>query len=93
MAQEAMSIFDLSPSIHLEMMKPNQSINNIARALFDHLPAVIAEAKPDALLVQGDTTTAAMSSLCALQSKAPVGHIEDCHCRRESFTARRASRD
>lgn len=76
MAQEAMSIFNLSPNIDLEIMKPNQSINDIARAVFEHLPAVIAEVKPDVLLVQGDTTAAAMSSLCAFQSKVPVGHIE-----------------
>jgi UDP-N-acetylglucosamine 2-epimerase (non-hydrolysing) len=76
MAQDALSVFGLTPDIRLDIMKPNQTINEISRAVFERLPSVIEAIKPDVLVVQGDTTTAAMAALCAFQMRVPVGHVE-----------------
>lgn len=76
MAEEALSVFGLTPDINLDIMKPRQTLNEISRAVFERLPNVIEAVKPDVLVVQGDTTTAAMAALCAFQMKVPVGHVE-----------------
>ena len=76
MAQEALSIFDIEPDADLEIMRHNQSLNDISKAVYERLPPVVERIKPDVLLVQGDTTTAAVSALCAFNMKIPVGHIE-----------------
>jgi len=76
MAEEALSVFGLTPDINLDIMKPKQTINEISCAVFERLPKVIEDLKPDLVVVQGDTTTAAMAALCAFQMKVPVGHVE-----------------
>ena len=76
MAQEALSIFDIEPDADLGIMKHNQSLNDISKAVYEKLPPVFERIRPDVLLVQGDTTTAAVSALCAFNMKIPVGHIE-----------------
>lgn len=76
MAQEALSIFNIQPQYDLQIMRPNQTLNMIAESVFAKLPAVLQETKPDVVLVQGDTTTAAMSALACFNMKIPVGHIE-----------------
>ncbi|MBI5464316.1 MAG: UDP-N-acetylglucosamine 2-epimerase (non-hydrolyzing) [Ignavibacteriales bacterium] len=76
MAQEAMSIFGLMPVDNLEIMKPDQSLNDISATVFERLPAIIQRRTPDVLMVQGDTTTAAMAALCSFNMRVPVAHVE-----------------
>ena len=76
MALEALSIFDVQPDDDLQIMRPNQTLNMISESVFGKLPSVIEEVKPDIVMVQGDTTTAAMTALCAFNMKLPVAHIE-----------------
>jgi UDP-N-acetylglucosamine 2-epimerase (non-hydrolysing) len=76
MAEEAMDIFGIAPDANFEMMKPNQTLNDISQAVFERLPKVLDEFSPDCILVQGDTTTAAISALCAFYKKISIGHIE-----------------
>jgi UDP-N-acetylglucosamine 2-epimerase (non-hydrolysing) len=76
MAMEALSIFGIQPDDDLSIMRPNQTLNDICESIFAKLPPVIEKVKPDVLMVQGDTTTAAMSALCAFNLKIPVAHVE-----------------
>ena len=76
MAMEALSIFGVEPDDDLQIMRPNQTLNMIAESIFAKLPSVIDHIKPDVIMVQGDTTTAAMTALCAFNMKVPVAHIE-----------------
>ena len=76
MAMEALSIFGVEPDDDLQIMRPNQTLNMIAEAVFAKLPSVIEHVKPDVVMVQGDTTTAAMTALCAFNMKVDVAHIE-----------------
>ncbi len=76
MAIEALSIFDVEPDNDLQIMRPNQTLNMICESVFTKLPSVIEHIKPDVIMVQGDTTTAAMTALCAFNMKIPVAHIE-----------------
>jgi UDP-N-acetylglucosamine 2-epimerase (non-hydrolysing) len=76
MALEALSIFGVTPDDDLQIMRPNQTLNMIAESVFAKLPSVIEQVQPDVVMVQGDTTTAAMTALCAFNLKLPVAHIE-----------------
>jgi UDP-N-acetylglucosamine 2-epimerase (non-hydrolysing) len=76
MANEALNIFGITADANLEIMKPNQTLNDIAQMTFERLPNVLEKIKPNVVMVQGDTTTAAMSALCAFQQKIPVAHVE-----------------
>ena len=76
MAMEALSIFGIKPDDDLQIMRPNQTLNMICESVFAKLPLVIEHAKPDVVMVQGDTTTAAMTALCAFNMKVDVAHIE-----------------
>jgi UDP-N-acetylglucosamine 2-epimerase len=76
MALEALLIFDVKPDNDLQIMRSNQTLNMISESVFGKLPPVIEQVKPDVVMVQGDTTTAAMTALCAFNMKVPVAHIE-----------------
>jgi UDP-N-acetylglucosamine 2-epimerase len=76
MAMEALTIFGITPDDDLQIMRPNQTLNMICESVFAKLPSVIEYVKPDGVMVQGDTTTAAMTALCAFNMKVPVAHIE-----------------
>ena len=76
MAREALSIFGIKPNYDLNIMRPNQTINDISKSVFAKVPSVIERVKPDIVMVQGDTTTAAMVALCSFNMKVPVAHIE-----------------
>lgn len=76
MAMEALSIFGIKPDKNLQIMQPNQTLNHIAESVFAKVPPVIERMKPDVVMVQGDTTTAAMVALCSFNMKVPVAHIE-----------------
>jgi UDP-N-acetylglucosamine 2-epimerase (non-hydrolysing) len=76
MALEALSIFGIQPDADLEIMRPNQTLNDIASSVFEKIPKIFEQLKPDVVMVQGDTTTAAMVSLAAFNMKIPVAHIE-----------------
>lgn len=76
MAEEAMGIFGLRPDSGLDIMRPNQTLSHIAQAVFERLPTEVERVRPDVLLVQGDTTTAAAAAWCAFNMRVPVGHVE-----------------
>ncbi len=68
--------FGIQCDVDLDVMRPRQTLwgltSRLAQAIGDHL-----ESNPvDALLVQGDTTSAAIGGLCAFYHKTPVGHVE-----------------
>jgi len=76
MAKEALSIFDIKPAADLEIMRANQTPNDIAASVFKKIPKIFNKIKPDVVMVQGDTTTAAMVALAAFNMKISVAHIE-----------------
>ena len=76
LAEEALSIFGLKENHDLGIMTPNQSLNDISKSIFDRLPPVLEKSKPDVVLVQGDTTSAAASAMCAFHLNIAVAHVE-----------------
>ena len=76
MLDQVLSLFNLTPDIDLDLMRPNQSLAELTSALFTNLDPVLADVKPDWVLVQGDTTTVMAASLAAFYRRIRVGHVE-----------------
>ena len=68
--------FGLAPDINLDVMAPNQGLSGLSSALFREIDSFLMERQPEVVLVQGDTTTVQVASLCAFYASIPVGHIE-----------------
>jgi UDP-N-acetylglucosamine 2-epimerase (non-hydrolysing) len=66
----------LAPDLDLDLMRPGQGLNELAGRAFLALDEVLGEARPDWVLVQGDTTSAAVAALAAFHRRLRVGHVE-----------------
>ncbi|MFD2638556.1 non-hydrolyzing UDP-N-acetylglucosamine 2-epimerase [Piscibacillus salipiscarius] len=76
MLDQVLSIFDIKPDFDLNIMKKKQSLAQITTRALEGLDEVMKEAKPDIVLVHGDTTTTFAASLAAFYNEIPVGHVE-----------------
>ncbi|MFB0919901.1 MAG: UDP-N-acetylglucosamine 2-epimerase (non-hydrolyzing) [Oscillospiraceae bacterium] len=76
MLDDVMSCFGISPDYDLDVMKEGQTLSYITSSVLNGLGEVFKEAKPDLVLVHGDTTTAFAAALAAFYEKIPVGHVE-----------------
>jgi len=76
MLDAVMARFNLDAEYDLNIMEPGQTLYTVtAKALFG-LGAILHEAKPDCILVHGDTSTTFTAALAAFYEKIPVGHVE-----------------
>jgi len=69
-------LFDIKPDWDLEIMKPNQTLFDVAVSALSKLKPILEQENPDILLVQGDTTTAFVAALTAFYFKIKIGHVE-----------------
>ncbi len=76
MLDQVLSLFDIVPDYDLNIMKAGQDLYDITSRVLLGLRDVIQKAKPDVLLVHGDTTTTFASSLAAFYEKVEIGHVE-----------------
>ena len=76
MLQQALKDFGIKPDIDLHVMTQNQTLAGMSSRMFDLIDGLFEEIKPDLILVQGDTTTVMVASLCAFYRKIPIGHVE-----------------
>ncbi|MBI4732756.1 MAG: UDP-N-acetylglucosamine 2-epimerase (non-hydrolyzing), partial [Chloroflexi bacterium] len=76
MLDQVLNLFDIEPDIDLDLMRENQPLAELSAAIFTHLDPVLEKCKPDWVLVQGDTTTVAITALLAYYRRIRVGHVE-----------------
>lgn len=76
MLDQVLEVFDIHSDYDLQIMKENQTLEDITNNVLDKLGSILNEEKPDILLVHGDTTTTMAASLSAFYHKIPVGHVE-----------------
>lgn len=76
MLEQVNNHFGITPDVELDIFEPGQSLNQIAAKIFSKLDPVLAEYEPNALLVQGDTSTVTAASMAAFYRKIPVVHLE-----------------
>jgi UDP-N-acetylglucosamine 2-epimerase (non-hydrolysing) len=76
LASEALSIFGIEEDQNLQIMSPKQTLNDISRLVLERLSTVLESYRPEVVMVQGDTTTASISALCAFNLGIRVAHVE-----------------
>ncbi|MFL2134534.1 non-hydrolyzing UDP-N-acetylglucosamine 2-epimerase [Desemzia sp. FAM 24101] len=76
MLDQVLSFFNIQPDYDLDVMKQRQSLLEITANVLTGLDKVMAEAKPDIVLVHGDTTTTFAASISAFYHQIKVGHVE-----------------
>ena len=76
MLDQVMDIFSIKADCDLDLMKPDQTLAGLTARAVEGLDRYLARAKPDAVLVQGDTTTVFCGALAAFYQRIPVGHVE-----------------
>lgn len=76
MLDQVLEIFDIKPDHDLDIMQPKQTLSTIMEKSLHGLDEVLEEAKPDIVLVHGDTSTTFAGALAAFYHKIPVGHVE-----------------
>jgi len=76
MLDQVIQRFGVKPDYDLNIMKPRQTLYSITNDLLSGLEPVLAEAKPDIVLVHGDTSTCFVAALASFYAKIPVGHVE-----------------
>ncbi len=76
MLDQVLEIFDIKPDYDLNIMKDRQTLTDITLRATKGLCDVIMDAKPDIVLVHGDTSTTFAGALAAFYNQVAVGHVE-----------------
>jgi UDP-N-acetylglucosamine 2-epimerase (non-hydrolysing) len=76
MLDQVLELFEITPDYDLNLMKPGQDLTDITCGILQGLKPVLAEFKPDHVLVHGDTATTLSTTLAAYYQQIKVGHVE-----------------
>ena len=76
MLDQVLGIFDIKPDYDLNIMKQGQDLYDVTSRVLLGMRDVLTEAKPDVLLVHGDTTTSMAAALASYYQQIEVGHVE-----------------
>ncbi|MCK8059870.1 MULTISPECIES: non-hydrolyzing UDP-N-acetylglucosamine 2-epimerase [unclassified Fusibacter] len=76
MLDQVLEIFDITPDFDLNIMKQNQKLSEIISNILIGIEEVLEEAKPDLMLVHGDTSTTFAAAMAAFNKGIRVGHVE-----------------
>lgn len=76
MLDQVNNFFSIEPDIDLSIMRPNQALTTLTARLLLELDEIMKAEKPDAVLVQGDTTTVMTVALTCFYHSIPIGHVE-----------------
>lgn len=73
---ETLAYFGITAEAKLDVMRPGQSLARLQARLLDALDGFLAAARPDGVIVQGDTMSAFCGALAAFYRHIPVFHVE-----------------
>ncbi len=76
MLDQVLEIFGITPDYDLNIMKDRQDLFDITIGVLDGMRRVLEEARPDLVLVHGDTSTTFVTALACFYLQIPVGHVE-----------------
>lgn len=76
MLDQVLDLFEILPDYDLNIMKPGQDLYDVTARVLTGMRDVLMDAKPDVVLVHGDTTTSMAAALAAFYQQIPVGHVE-----------------
>ena len=76
MLDQVLDLFHISPDYDLNIMRPNQTLEDITSDVLSGMHGIFSRWRPDMVLVHGDTTTTLAASLAAYYAKIAIGHVE-----------------
>lgn len=76
MLDQVLTLFDITPDYDLNIMKQGQDLYDVTARVLTGMRDVLAKARPNIVLVHGDTTTSTAAALAAFYQQIPVGHVE-----------------
>lgn len=76
MLDQVLETFEITPNYDLNIMKDRQTLIDVTTNALQGLDQVMKEAKPDIVLVHGDTATTFIASLAAFYNQIAIGHVE-----------------
>ncbi len=76
MLDQVLETFKITPDFDLNIMKERQTLTDITMRAMQGLDTIMKEAKPDIVLVHGDTSTTFAASLAAFYNHVAIGHVE-----------------
>ena len=76
MLDQVLKIFGVVPDYDLDIMQQGQDLYDVTSKVLMGMREVLKEAKPNMVLVHGDTTTSMAAALAAFYQQIPVGHVE-----------------
>lgn len=76
MLDDLLALFAIEPDYDLDIMTADQTLTQITTRVLEGMQPVLESAKPDVVLVHGDTTTSTSAALAAFYQQIPVGHVE-----------------
>jgi len=76
MLDMVLDLFHITPHHDLHVMQERQTLSALTARVLERLTPILAEERPDLVLVHGDTTTTMAASLACFYLQIPVGHVE-----------------
>ncbi len=76
MVDQVQEIFGIAPDFDLDLMRPDQRLNELSARAFSELDPVLRRVEPDWVLVQGDTTTVMATTVASFHLGVRIGHVE-----------------
>ncbi|MCE2572798.1 UDP-N-acetylglucosamine 2-epimerase (non-hydrolyzing) [Motilimonas eburnea] len=76
MLDQVLALFNITPDYDLDIMQPGQTLGGITSRILLGLEPILAEFKPDLVLVHGDTSTTLATALATYYQQIPIGHVE-----------------
>src|SRR5580698_288566 len=76
MLDDLLDLFKITPDFDLDVMTHNQTLTEITTRVLERMEPVLEKARPDVVLVHGDTTTSTAAALAAFYQRVAVGHVE-----------------
>lgn len=76
MLDQVLKTFGVVPDYDMNIMKDQQTLFDITTGVMNGIKRILEEARPDVVLVHGDTTTTFAAALACYYLRIPVGHVE-----------------
>lgn len=76
MLDQTLAVFGIQPTFDLDLMREGQTLEDLTARVLQSVSAWCQAHRPDAILVQGDTTTVLATALAAFYQNIPIGHVE-----------------
>jgi UDP-N-acetylglucosamine 2-epimerase (non-hydrolysing) len=76
MLDQINGMFGIVPDHDLDIASPGQTLTDVTVRTLRGLEGLLASVRPDAVVVQGDTTTSTAAALAAFYARIAVAHVE-----------------